>query len=76
MKKVPLYDRIQRFLGAFPNATRITVHPSDYYVLEKSGHLGSFRLPIEALGGEKCYNEWLEERDLMVRRAAAMANAE
>jgi hypothetical protein len=67
MKKVPLYDRINRFLGAFPNATRIPLHPSDYYVLEKSGHLNTFRLPVSVLGGEKCYNEWLSERDLLGR---------
>jgi len=57
MIKVPLEQRIQRFLDNYTDAKYIPLHPDDYNLLKAEGRLDAFPLPLFKLkpsgGGKK-----------------------
>ena len=62
--KTPLHTRITRWVET-GKATKIPLHPSDYYVLSARNLVEKleeeFKLPITCLGGEDALKKFIKE---------------
>lgn len=65
MLKTPLVERIDRWATS-GKARSILLHPSDFFVLSKAGHVDTMKqkydLEVRCLGGEKGLKEWMKEK--------------
>lgn len=65
MLKTPLVERIDRWATS-GKAKSIMLHPSDYYILVKAGHLDTIKqkydLEVKCLGGERALREWMKDK--------------
>ncbi len=63
--QVPLLERIDRWVQT-GKAKSILLHPRDYFVLSKAGHLGTisekYELDVLCLGGESALKEFVKEK--------------
>ena len=64
LAKTPLSERIERW-ALSGKATRIPLHPSDYWVLDRAGLIDKisekYSLDITCLGGENALKKFLKE---------------
>ena len=63
--KTPLVDRIDRWATS-GLAKSIPLHPQDYFVLSKAGHIetieNKYSLDVKCLGGEEALKKFLKDR--------------
>ena len=64
LARTPLSERIERWATS-GKATRIPLHPSDYWVLDRAGLIDKvsdkYKLDITCLGGENALKKFLKE---------------
>ena len=65
MFQVPLLERIDRWATS-GKAKSIPLHPRDFYVLSKAGHVDTisekYSLDVRCLGGESALKEFVKEK--------------
>ena len=65
MFQVPLLTRIDRWATS-GKAKSIPLHPRDYFVLSKAGHVDTisekYSLDVRCLGGESALKEFVKEK--------------
>ena len=65
MWQVPLLERIARWAES-GKAKSIPLHPRDYFVLSKAGHVETisekYSLEVKCLGGEEALKEFVKEK--------------
>jgi len=63
--KTPLVERIDRWATS-GLAKSIPLHPMDYFVLSKAGHIetieNKYSLDVKILGGEEALKKFLKEK--------------
>ena len=64
LAQTPLATRIERWATS-GKATRIPLHPSDYWILDRAGLIDKvsdkYKLDITCLGGENALKKFLKE---------------